>query len=165
VTEKGRAGGLVGAALVGSVCGLVGVAVMTAGEKIEQSLTKRPNSFVPARTLLSLLGRRPGNGKQSAPVNHAMHWGTGAILGALRGVWAITGMRGPYANAKHTVVRLAFDQTLENATGVGAPPTTWPKREVVVDLLHKTVYSVVTGIVADRLLAPELRSRRGVVSR
>lgn len=93
-----------------------------------------------------------------------MHWGTGALLGALRGVWAVTGIRRTEANAAHTVVRLAFDQTVENATGVGAPPSTWPPRERGVDLAHKALYSFVTGIVADRWIAPQLQSRRGLTS-
>jgi hypothetical protein len=93
-----------------------------------------------------------------------MHWTTGAALGALRGVWAVVGLRGPRADLAHTVVRLATDQTLENATGVGAPPRTWPPREQAVDVLHKAVYSFVTGVVADRLVRPRLQSARGTVS-
>ncbi len=152
------------AALVGAACGLVGVAAMTVGEKAEQAITKRPNSYVPARTLLTLLGRHPGDEKQSPVWNHVMHWGTGAVLGALRGVWAVTGIRGPLAHLKHSGARLAFDQTLENATGVGAPPTTWPMREQVIDYGHKAVYSLVTGLVADRVIPPAVESRRGRVS-
>jgi hypothetical protein len=40
---------------------------------------------------------------------------------------------------------------LENATGAGAPPQTWPRRELVVDVLHKAVYGFATGAVADAL--------------
>jgi hypothetical protein len=39
------------ASAVDGAAGLVGVAVMTVAEKIEQALTKRPDSFVPARAL------------------------------------------------------------------------------------------------------------------
>jgi hypothetical protein len=164
VVEKTRGAVIRRGALLGLVSGLAGVAVMTAGEKIEQSLTHRPNSYVPARTLRALLGRQTADTEKPTIWNHAMHWGTGAAVGALRGVWAAVGMRGTYSNAKHTVVRLAVDQTLENTTGVGAPPTSWPRRELVVDMLHKTVYSFVTGIVADRLIAPRARSLRGPTS-
>ena len=152
------------ASALGGAAGLVGVAVMTVGEKIEQGLTKRPNSFVPARALLTLLGRRPGEDEQPAVWNHVMHWSTGALLGALRGAWSVTGMRGPLANTWHTATRLAFDQTVENVTGAGAPPTSWPALEQAVDVLHKAVYSVVTGVVADRLIPPLLDSRRGRTS-
>lgn len=36
---------------------------------------------------------------------------------------------------------------------LGAPPWTWPRRELAVDLLHKTVYGFTTGAVADLLAA------------
>ena len=155
---------LVRAAGVGAVAGLAGVAAMTVGEKLEQALTHRPDSFVPARALLTLLGRRPGDADQPPGWNHAMHWTTGALLGALRGVWSATGLRGPLASTWHTAVRLAFDQTVENVTGVGAAPATWPRREKLVDVAHKTVYSLVTGLAADRLIPPALQSGRGRTS-
>jgi hypothetical protein len=79
-------------------------------------------------------------------------------------VWSVTGIRGPLANVWHTATRLAFDQTVENMTGVGAPPTTWPVQEQAVDVLHKAVYSAVTGLVADRLIMPVLQSGRGRTS-
>jgi hypothetical protein len=149
------------AALRGALSGLLGVAVMTAVEKAEQAVTRRPDSYIPARTLLTLLGRHPGDRDRPLGWNHAMHWGTGAVVGAVRGLWAVTGMRGPRANAMHTVLRLSFDQTLENASGVGAPPQTWPVREQIWDLAHKAVYSFATGLVADRLIRPRLTSSRG----
>ena len=164
MADQGRGRTLLKAAAVGALSGLAGVAAMTAGEKVEQGFTHRPNSYVPARTLLTLLGRRPAESEKPPVWNHLMHWGTGAVLGALRGVWAVTGIRGPLANTKHTVVRLGFDQTLENTTGAGAPPSTWPAKEFVVDVVHKAVYSVVTGVVADRLIRPSLESRRGTRS-
>lgn len=153
------------AALRGAVAGVAGVAAMTAGEKIEQAVTHRPSSYVPGRTLGTLLnGRQPADSDRPLLLNHAMHWGTGAALGALRGVWAAVGLRGPRAHAAHTVVRLSFDQTMENATGVGAPPRTWPVGEQLLDSGHKALYSLVTGVLADRLVAPELESRRGTTS-
>ena len=158
-TTRGRA--LAAAAGRGAVAGLAGVAVMTLGEKVEQRLTGRPDSYVPARTLSTLLGRPRTDFERPMLLNHAMHWGTGAVVGALRGVWAVTGIRGLRAHATHTVVRLAVDQTLENATGRGAPPSTWPVGEQVVDVAHKAVYSVVTGLVSDLWVPPALVSRRG----
>ena len=137
---------------------------MTLGEKLEQRFSGRANSYVPGRTLLTLLGRRPDSAAQPTVWNHLMHWGTGATLGALRGLWSATGLRGPRASMSHTVVRLATDQTLENATGMGAPPQTWPRHEQVVDVLHKAVYSWVTGWVADRAVPPVLESRTATTS-
>ena len=73
----------------------------------------------------------------------------------------MTGMRGPLASVWHTATRLAFDQTVENVTRAGAPPMSWPVQEQVIDVLHKAVYSVVTGIIADRWIPPVLESHGG----
>ena len=152
------------AALRGATAGLCGVAVMTLAEELELRVTHRPRSYVPGRTLLTLLGAHPTDADRPLLANHAMHWGTGAVLGALRGVWAAVGLRGPRAHLAHTAVRLSFDQTVENGTGCGAPPHTWPRREEVWDVLHKSVYALTTGLLAERLVPPSLESRRGVVS-
>jgi hypothetical protein len=153
------------AAVRGAAAGLVGVAAMTIAEKLEQSVTHRPNSYVPGRALHTLLtGQRPDDRDKPLLWNHAMRWGTGAVLGALRGVWAAVGLRGPRAHAAHTIVRLSFDQTMENSTGVGAPPRTWPAREQIVDIGHKAVYSLVTGLVSERIITPQLETRRGTTS-
>jgi hypothetical protein len=47
--------------------------------------------------------------------------GTGALLGALREVWSTTRIRDSDATVTHTVVRLAFEQTVENATWASRP--------------------------------------------
>jgi hypothetical protein len=137
---------------------------MTAAEKMEQAVTGRSDSYVPGRALLTLLGRGPGDRARPLVANRAMHWGTAALLGAVRGVWSATGIRGAGATAAHAIVRLAFDQTVENATGAGAPPTAWPAGERRIDVAHKVIYAVVTGVVSDRVVAPTLESRRGARS-
>ena len=160
--DDGRRGVLLaGAAARGAVAGLVGVAAMTLAEKVEQRFTGRPSSYVPARTLRVLLGRSPELDDRAPVWNHAMHWGTGAVLGTLRGVWSVVGIRGVSATVAHSVVRLATDQTLENATGVGAPPARWPRGELVVDVAHKALYAAVAGLVSDRIVGPRLMGRYG----
>ncbi|MFF5369395.1 hypothetical protein [Streptomyces sp. NPDC013187] len=139
----------------GLVAGTAGGVVMTLGEKIEQVVTGRPDSHVPARVLQRLTGLPEHPGSQPLPLNWAMHFGQAALLGVLRSVMAHAGLRGPVASAEFTVVRLTNDQILENATGVGAPPATWPRTELTVDVLHKVVYGFVTGAVADALAARE----------
>ena len=137
----------------GLLSGLAGAAAMTAAEKIEQRFTGRPDSYVPARVLERLTGRPEQPHRQPRVLNLAMHFGQGALAGVLRSVMAHAGLRGPWSSAMFTVVRLTNDQILENATGVGAPPQTWPRRELAVDLAHKTVYGFTTGAVADALAA------------
>ncbi len=89
-----------------------------------------------------------------------MHWGQGIALGAVRALTAQHGIRGPVGSFLHLNLRLLNDQTLENATGVGAPPWTWPVDEQVIDLVHKAIYAYAAGMVADRLVPrPEGQER------
>jgi hypothetical protein len=138
------------AALQGLVAGIAGVAAMTLAEKLEQLITKRPNSYVPAHTLKRLLGQ-PAKPDDDA-ANWTMHWGQGIILGAVRGIMAKKGFRGPVGSFLFMNLRLLNDQTLENATGAGALPWTWPRDEQAIDLIHKGIYAFVTGAVADSLI-------------
>src|SRR5690242_3537168 len=104
---------IAGAAVRGAAAGLVGVGAMTVGEKLEQLVTGRPSSYVPARTLGRLLGlSRPDADR--LPRNLLMHYGNGIVLGAVRGIMAAANLRGPQATALHAPLRLAWDQTLEN---------------------------------------------------
>jgi hypothetical protein len=140
--------------------GAAGVATMTLAEKVEQRLTHRPSSFVPGHTLARVLRRPDRRDERRRALNLAMHWGQGIALGSLRGVMSEAGLRGPWASAMFAVVRLTNDQTLENATGVGAPPWTWPRDELAIDLAHKTIYAFATGAVTDALTDARAQRRR-----
>jgi hypothetical protein len=137
----------------GLTAGLIGAVVMTAAEKIEQRVTGRPDSYVPARVLARLTGLPESAGRQPWWQNLAMHYGQGALVGVLRSLMAQAGLRGVWASTMFTALRLSNDQILENATGVGAPPLTWPRSEFVIDVLHKSIYAFATGAVADALAA------------
>ncbi|MEJ7679476.1 MAG: hypothetical protein WKG06_16770 [Segetibacter sp.] len=138
------------AALQGLLAGTAGVAAMTLAEKLEQLITKRPNSYVPAHTLERLLGL-PAK-QDNDLTNWAMHWGQGILLGAVRGIMAKHGIRGPVGSFIFMNLRLLNDQVFENATGVGSLPWTWPKDEQTIDLIHKGIYAFVTGGIADSLI-------------
>lgn len=140
------------AAARGLLAGLAGVAAMTAAEKVEQLVTHRPNSFVPAHVLERLLRQPHKPDAERRWMNWTMHWGQGALLGAVRGMMATRGLRGPVGSFLFMNLRLLNDQTLENATRVGAPPWTWPVDEQIIDLLHKGIYAFAAGAVADRLI-------------
>ena len=137
----------------GLVAGAAGVAAMTLAEKLEQAFTKRPDSYVPAHTLERLLGQEHRPDEERLLMNWTMHWGQGILLGAVRGVMSEAGVRGPMGSFLHLNLRLLNDQTFENVTGAGALPWTWPVDEQLIDLMGKGVYAVVTGMVADRLIA------------
>jgi hypothetical protein len=137
----------------GLIAGAAGVAAMTLAEKIEQSVTGRPNSYVPAHTLERLLALEARPDRERLGLNWAMHWGQGILLGMARAMMARNGVGGPFGSFLFLNLRLLNDQALENATGVGAPPWTWPRDEQVIDVLHKAIYAFTTGAVADRMVA------------
>jgi hypothetical protein len=146
----------------GLIAGAAGVAAMTLAEKLEQVITKRPNSYVPDHTLRRLFGADSTEDK--IWTNLAMHWGQGILLGAVRTLMAEKGIRGPVSSFLFMNLRLLADQTLENATGVGAPPWKWPKDEQVIDLVHKGIYAFATGAVADSIVKrqkPRVIARKG----
>ena len=96
---------------------------MTLVEKAEQSITNRPNSHVPGKTLVTMIGLSPAYYDANATtINHAMHWGQGALAATARGVVAYFGIVGPFGSSIFMGLRLLVDQTLENWTGVGALP-------------------------------------------
>lgn len=135
----------------GLIAGAAGVAAMTIAEKLEQAFTRRPNSYVPAHTLERLLALPAKPDTERLGLNWTMHWGQGIALGPVRALMAEKGFRGPVASFLFLNLRLLNDQALENATGVGAPPWTWPFDEQATDLLHKAIYAYTTGFVADAL--------------
>lgn len=141
-------------ALRGAAAGAVGTLVMTAVEKLEQALTGRPSSYMPAASTARLLRLPEKPDTERTALNLTMHAFWGIAGGVLRAFMARRGIRGPFASYMFTGARLSIDQTLENAAGVGAPPWTWPRDEQVIDLLHKGVYALVTGALVDRWVAP-----------
>jgi hypothetical protein len=93
----------------GLFAGAAGVAAMTLAEKIEQKVTRRPNSYVPAHTLERLLGLTEKPDEDRLWLNWTMHWGQGILLGAVRGVMAERGVRGPVGSLIFANLRLIND--------------------------------------------------------
>ena len=85
----------------GLLAGAVGVAAMTLAEKLEQAITKRPNSYVPAHTLERLLGLPARPDRERLGLNWAMHWGQGIALGAVCALIAERGIHGPVGSFLH----------------------------------------------------------------
>lgn len=147
----------------GVLAGVAGTAAMTVSEKLEQALTGRPSSYIPAHTVERFLGLTTKPDGERRTLNLATHWVLGVLPAALRGVMAEGGMRGPLASTMFWVTRLTTDETMENVAGVGKPPWSWRPALGSVDLLHKAVYAFATGMVADRLAVtpPPLARREG----
>lgn len=118
---------------------------------LEQLITHRPSSYVPARTIGNHLGVTPQFYERNTDLlNNVHHHGMGMIAGAARGILSYYGVIGPFASFMHTGIRIALDQVVENAAGTSALPWTWPINEQVIDTLHKGFYALVTGYLCDR---------------
>jgi hypothetical protein len=164
---RSRVADFANAPLRGAASGALSAAAMAAASKVEQFATGRSDSYVPAPTLARLL-RLPDPDRHRWTRNMAMHYLAGATAGAVRSLMSVSNLRGPLATLMHANLRLSFDQTLENATGVGAPPWTWPRDELASDVSHKALYALVTGTISDALIPPSpTRSarRRGLGAR
>jgi hypothetical protein len=148
---------IVKSAVIGAGCGVAGAAAMVVAEKGEQLFTHRPDSYVPGHTLSHLVGL-PDPDSDNWPRNMAMHYAAGAIAGSIRGVMSYSNLRGPFASLMGANVRLAFDQTLENITGVGGPPWTQPRDELAIDLVEKAFFAFVTGALTDATIKPSPNS-------
>ncbi|OGE54562.1 hypothetical protein PENARI_c006G05360 [Penicillium arizonense] len=111
-----------------------------------------PSSYVPGHTLERLLSLPARPDSERFGLNMAMHYGQGAAAAIIRALMSANGLRGPFSDFMFISVRLLIDQTLENMTGVGALPWTWPVNEQVIDILHKAVFAFVTGYFTDRWL-------------
>jgi hypothetical protein len=81
-------------AAVGATTGLVGAAAMAAASTLEQHVTGRPDSYVPAHTLARALGLRNPD-RDSWARNMAMHHLAGATAGVVRGV--MSAAKSPWA--------------------------------------------------------------------
>lgn len=146
----------------GMLAGVVGTAAMLASEKLEQKITGRPNSYIPAHTLERFLGLSTKPDAERTWLNEAAHWALGVVPAALRGIMAEGGMRGPLSSSMFFATRLSTDETMENVAGTGKPPWSWPPRDIVPGMFHKAVYAFATGAVADRLAStPPPLARRG----
>jgi hypothetical protein len=147
----------------GIIAGVAGTTVMTLSEKLEQVLSGRPDSYIPAHTVERFLGLPTKPDSERTWMNWAAHWGLGVLPAALRGIMAESGMRGPLASTMFWITRTTTDELGENLAGVGKPPWSWRAALASVDVLHKAVYAFATGAVADALAStpPPLAQRTG----
>ncbi len=132
----------------GLLAGVVGVAAMTVAENLNKV---SPEDQI--HTFLRILWSGFSGSVTSQIVNDSNELGDALEPGhharAVRGWMAGVGLRGPIGSFLHMNLRLLNDQTLENATGAGVRPWTWPVDEQAIDLMGKGIYAFVTGAVAD----------------
>ena len=131
----------------GMAAGLVGTAAMTVSGRIEMAVTGREASDVPGQVGAKLFGRQPKTAAQMQRLSTKVHWAHGILVGGLRGVLERAGVEGPAASVAHFAALWSGDATMYAALGLAPAPWDWEEDELAVDLLHKSVYAAVTGMV------------------
>ncbi|KAI6089172.1 hypothetical protein F4821DRAFT_232332 [Hypoxylon rubiginosum] len=127
--------------LYGCGAGMIGLAAMTASEILEQLLTRNPVPGNPGARA-RLYGDR-----RRRVANMAMRYGNRVLAAILRAWMSYHGVRGLLGDFVFVGAWLLVDQTRKNRTGV---PWIWPVNEQIVEILHKTVFALVTGYFTDR---------------
>lgn len=139
--------GTLKAAATGLLAGVAGTAAMTATQRIEQSLTGRQDSRVPAQVGAKLTERTPQSSSQSKQMGTTVHWAHGISMGALRGILGRTSLSPGAASSLHFVLVWSGDALLYTALGITPPPWKWAMKDLVTDFGHKLVLSTITSAV------------------
>jgi len=141
----------------GVVAGLAGTIVMTAfQELVEMPLTGRGESYAPADFAEKALPLRPRDSRRRKQLNYLTHFALGAMWGAAYGVAAHSGLRGQRAVAAVFATVYTGDVLLNTALGL-YEPTSWSARDWAIDVGEKLLQAEATGVVFDRVLAPDSR--------
>jgi hypothetical protein len=134
------------------VAGAAGTVALTVTEQLDMTMTGRKSSDVPGQVGAHLLpGRDPHSAADVAGLNVSVHWVHGISMGALRGVLDAAGVRGSTATVAHFALLWGGDAALYKMLGIAEAPWRWSGSELASDVISKSVYAVVTGVVYDQL--------------
>ncbi len=133
----------------GIFAGLVGTAAMTASTMLEMQWSGRAASDAPSKAAGRALGVQPRNQEGRVRFGQVVHWSYGTSWGAVRGLIALTGLRGTAACALHFAAVWGAAQVLLPALDVGPPVTEWEAEAIATDVLHHAVYAAAAGAAYD----------------
>jgi hypothetical protein len=136
----------------GLLAGLAGTAAMTASSTIEARLRHRAPSTAPARATAKALGIAAfDNDIAQARFNDLSHWGYGTGWGMVRGLLDAAGLAPRAATLAHGAAVWGSAQVLLPAWDIAPPAIFWAPRDIAIDALHHTVYTMTTGIAYELL--------------
>ena len=135
----------------GIIAGVAGTAVMTAFQKfVEMPITGREESFAPANFAAKILPVDPENDQERQRLNWITHFSLGAMWGTAFGVAGRAGLHGQKAVAAVFATVYTGDVLLNTALGL-YEPSSWSRRELVIDVIDKFVQAEATGAIFDRI--------------
>lgn len=151
-----RVGEVAAAVGKGLFAGLAGTAVMTVSSTLEANLSGRGPSSTPADALSAALGVRPEGEAGQQRLNTVAHWGYGTTWGAVRGLIAAVGLRGPVACLVHFGTVWGGEQAVLPSLGVGSPTPAYGAKATATatDVLHHVVYAAATSAAYEWLDRP-----------
>jgi hypothetical protein len=131
---------------IGMVAGAIGTAAMTASSTAEMKLRGRGGSNTPAEALCRLLGVEALGEQEKARVTNVVHWAYGTGLGALRGLIATAGLKGPKAAMAFFATVWGGELVMLPALDVAPPATQWDAATLATDAAHHLVYALATSV-------------------
>ncbi len=135
----------------GVVTGVAGTAVMSAFQKlVEMPITGREESFAPANFAAKILPIEPKNEQERQRLNWVTHFALGAMWGSAFGIAGRAGLHGQKAVAAVFAAVYTGDVLLNTALGL-YEPSSWTKRDLVVDVIDKLIQAEATGVIFDRI--------------
>ncbi len=135
----------------GVVAGVAGTAVMSAFQKlVEMPITGREESFAPANFAAKILPIEPKNEQERQRLNWVTHFALGAMWGSAFGIAGRAGLHGQKAVAAVFAAVYTGDVLLNTTLGL-YEPSSWTKRDLVVDVIDKLIQAEATGVIFDRI--------------
>lgn len=137
---------LLEALVFGLIAGLIGTTALTLSERAEMAVTGRPPSTVPGQVAARLLGRDPDDDPGLERRSTVVHWSNGVVTGAVRGLLGLTGLALVPATIVFFLLFWGGGAATYKALGIAPWPWRWGTQELVIDVVHKGVYAVVTSL-------------------
>lgn len=118
---------------------------MTASQHLEMLVTHRRPSDLPVRVIEQLIRRPVPAGFARVVVGHLAQGSLAAL--ALTGARLTRRIPAGLAIPVTSVALVVADAALADAIGIGEMPWKWPRRDLGVDLLHKTSLTVTARLL------------------
>lgn len=135
----------------GVIAGFAGTAVMTTFQKfVEMPITGRGDSDAPAKFAQRVLRADPQGAQERRRLNYATHFALGGMWGAAFAVAGRAGLHGQKAVAVVFATVYTGDVLLNTALGL-YEPSSWSKKDLLIDVVDKLVQAQATGVVFDRI--------------
>ncbi len=135
----------------GIIAGATGIAGMLLSQQIGKRVFGKTPNRAPAEVAGKLLGLKPTNEASKARFNKVIEIAYGSVWGIFRAWLGSKGTRGPAASALHLASIGASISTVIPALGWVPPPRKWSKEKLSIEIVHHTVYVLVTGWAYDML--------------